>query len=155
MNKKAVQYVNDMFTKVNEQLFISYEDEKILHLATYLNIKEELVSAKKADNDFFTYVIFKEVYDISGVFIFHFGNSKDSGFICFYAPNLVSNKTNILAFLDTIFIQNKSFNREQILNSITISSLRELSTFTRITPRVVKSPNQLYFEINFISNTEN
>lgn len=149
------EYIKTKFSRMNDKLFVSYDDAVILSLAKILDIDNELLSAKRKNEDFFTYQILKNVYDVSGVYIFHFGKSKDSGFICFYTPNMVSNKTNILSFLDSIFMQNIYFNREAILNSIILNVLQELSSFQSCTPHVVRTPNQIWFEIDFKSTIKN
>jgi hypothetical protein len=153
--KKIDEYIKTRFSKLNDKLLVSYDDSVILSLAKILDIDNELLSAQKKDDDFFTYQIVKNIYDVSGVYIFHFGKSNDSGFICFYAPNMVSNKTNILSFLNAVFIQNIYFDKEKILNTIIVSVLRELSSFQGCTPHVVRTPNQIWFEVEFKTTISN
>lgn len=156
MNNNIIEeFIKTRFSKMNDKIFVSYDDTAILSLAKKMDIKRELLSAKNKNEDFFTFQILKNIYDVCGVFFFYFGKSHDSGFICFCAPNMVLNKTNILSFLDSVFIHNMNFNREEILNYIIVNVLQELSSFQSCIPHVVRTQSQIWFEIDIKSNTQN
>lgn len=155
MNNKVEKYVEKNFSKMNNNVYVTYDDSIILSLAKKIEIDSELLSAKKQNEDFFTFQLYKGIYDLSGVYIFYFGKSQDSGFLCFYVPNLVANKTNIQSFLDPVLIHNINFNREEILNYIIVNVLQELSSFPNCTPHVVRTPNQIWFEIDIKVSTKN
>ncbi|MBB4037647.1 hypothetical protein GGR21_003568 [Dysgonomonas hofstadii] len=142
-------YINSNFTKVNNQLYVSYEDKVVLKLSHILEIEPALLSAQKDNIDFFTFFTQKEEIDIDITFFFYFGANRDNGFLCFHCPSLIKNKTNILAVLDSIFSQNTHFNRDAIVKAIILDILTNMSSsLSAYKCRVVKSPSEIYFEFS-------
>jgi hypothetical protein len=149
MKTKVSAFVKEKFLKINESMLISQEDATILKIAKMLDFEEELVSAQKNNNDFFTFFTIQENKDIDLLIFSYIGKIDDSGFICFYIPDLLRKKINISLALNAILAKQPLFDKKTIIDTIILDVLTKMNKAVTYPTecRVVRTKDEVYFEL--------
>lgn len=144
---KPRNFVINNYSKESDLLFFSIVDEQIIELADLLNLKKELLENTKDNTDFFTFKSVIDNKDIDLYIFLYIGKRNNSGFLSFYFPKILSNKSNILPILKLVnqhqpYLEIEilgSAISEEVLNNIkmNINDKKYVAVF---------SPSELYFD---------
>lgn len=108
------KFVKDNFEEISGLLYTSTKDNIIEHFLDLIQIKDEVMGAVSQNIDFTTFFSITTDLDIDLSIINFYGNSNDSGFLCFYLPSIVKNQSNILSVLDFIRETQPAFDINQL-----------------------------------------
>lgn len=108
------KYVKDNFEEISTLLYTSTNDEIIKGFLDLLEIKNEIMDGVSQNVDFTTFLSSTTDLDIELTVINYYGNSQDSGFLCFYLPTIIKNQSNILSVLDFIKQTQPAFDLHQL-----------------------------------------
>lgn len=144
--EKIMQYIINSFKKLNNELYLSYNDEIVLNLLQYLDIKNDFISTQKVNIDNFAFhVLIDEIKeDVDVLLFFYIGSKSDKGYLSFYIPSLIANKINLMMISNLISNIQFEFKQDDIINALIID-IKSKSNCLKKQINVAKTNHCIYF----------
>ncbi|HMG13897.1 MAG TPA: hypothetical protein VK590_00550 [Saprospiraceae bacterium] len=134
------------FNKISNLIFFSDDDDKILELVSLIEVERELIDNIKPEIDFLTFFALNNLDDIDLILLGYFGNKVDSGFLCFYLPNIVFNQSNIFPILVALHNKQTQFDINAIREEMIKDINGKLSLIDNIQFKSIKQSQIFYFK---------